>query len=127
LSREASICNTCIMLEPETYHVMESEDLSPSELSESSHNRQPLTSLCLCSFRSAPAGSALSSAALCRGAAPGHSCLFSVLPTCHELPPSQESIPAQQQKTSPRQHYLYLLWAPLRFPLVSRTTGCETG
>ena len=63
----------------------------------------PSHSSCLPSL---PAGSALSPAALGRGAAPGQSSLFAVLCSCHELPPSQEPSPAQQLRTSPRQHLL---------------------
>jgi len=72
----------------------------------SSHPTLPLTSLCLAPLPSLPAGSALSPAGLCRGDAPGHSCLSAVLPTCLELPPSQEPSAAQQHRTSPRHHFL---------------------
>ena len=78
--------------------------------------RLPLTSLCLNSSPLLPAGSALSPAVLCRGAAPGHSCLSAELPGCHELPPSQKPSPAQQHRTSPRQHHVYPLWPPSRSP-----------
>ena len=96
---------SCIALHPEAYCVKDCEHFSHSELSASSHPTLPLTSLCLAHLLSVPAGSALSPAALCRGAAPGQSCLSAALPACHELPPSQEPGPAQQQRTSPRRHF----------------------
>jgi len=65
------------------------------------HPRLPLTSLCLAPLPSLSAGSALSPAVLRRGAAPGQSCLSAALLGCHELPPSQQPSPAQQQRTSP--------------------------
>jgi len=68
----------------------------------SSHPRLNLSSLLLPPLPFVPAGSALSPAGLCRGAAPEHSCLSAALPTCHELPPCQEPSSAQQQRTSPR-------------------------
>ena len=84
---------SCIALHPEIYCVKSCEKFS-SELSASSHPRLLLTSVCLTRLPSVPAGSALSPAALCRGAAPGQSCLSAVLPTCHELPLSQKPVPA---------------------------------
>ena len=95
----------CIALHAETYPVKGCEGFSSFELSASSHPTLPLTSLCLAALPSVPAGSALSPAALCRGAAPGQSCLSTALPACHDLPPSQEPGPAQQQRTSPRWHF----------------------
>ena len=103
---------SCIALHPVTYCVKGCEDFSSTELSASSHSTLPLTSLCLTRLPSVPAGSALSLFVLCGGAAPEQSCLSAVLPTCHELPPSQEPSPAQQHRTSPRQHFLCLLPPP---------------
>ena len=106
-------------LHPVTYRVKGCEDFFPHSLSASSHPTLPLTFLCLTALPSVPAGSALSPAALCRGAAPGQSCLSAALPACHELPPSQEPSPAQQHRTSPRQHFLCLL-PPLPRPQIPR-------
>ena len=100
--RDPSTNCSCIALHPETYCVKGCEDFSSFVCSASSHPTLPLTSLFLARLPSVPAGSALSPAALCRGAAPGQSCLSAVLPTCCELPPSQESGTAWQQRTSPR-------------------------
>ena len=116
-----------IVLQPETYRVEGCEEFTASELSASSHSRLPLTSLCLTPLPSAPAGSALSPAGLCRGAAPGQSSLSAALPACHELPPSQEPSPAQQQRTSSRHLFLCSFWAPSRCPWGSRGTCWETG
>ena len=116
----------CIALHTVTYCVKGCEDFSSTELSASSHSTLPLTFLCLAALPSVPAGSALSPAALCRGAAPGQSCLSAALPACHELPPSQEPSTAQQHRTSPRQHFLCPLGASSRCPCGSRGTCCET-
>ena len=75
-----------------------------------------LTSVCLAPQPLLPAGSAFSPAWLCRGAASGHSCVYSVLPGFHQIPPSQELSPDQQQRTSPKRNLLCPLWAPSRCP-----------
>jgi len=76
-------------------HFTGCEDFSPSELSASSHATLPLTPLCLTPLPSLPAGSALSPTVLCRGATPGHSCLFEVFPVAmsslHPRSPAQLS------------------------------------
>ena len=90
----------CTALQPETYHVLGCEDFSPSELSACSHPKLPLTSLCLPPFPSLPAGSALSPAGLCRGAAPGHSCFSASaahLPGVPSIPGAQPRSAAQDQ------------------------------
>lgn len=77
-----------IALHPDTYHVKGCEDFPPVNCPLTPGCLQPF---CLAPLPSMPADSALSPAMLCRGSAPGQSCLLSaVLPTCHKLPPSEE-------------------------------------
>ena len=114
-----------VALHSETYHVEDCEDFSASELSSSlplyaAFNLSLPRSSPLAACRQCP-----QPCSLCRGAAPGQSCLSAVLPTCHEVPLSQEPSPAQQQRTNPRQHFLCLLWAPSRCPWGSTVKQTE--
>jgi len=93
---------TCMALLPEP-HGVKSLQMCPATrcplLLRSSVPPSPLSFSPLC----VPAAvRAPSPAALCRGAAPGHSCLSAPGPSCHELSLSHEPGPAQQHSTSPR-------------------------
>ena len=98
-------------LQPETYHVKCCEDFSPLSLS----ILPPQTVFIVSLPRSSPLSAHRQCLQPC--CALQRSCSWAQLSlcstaTCHYLPPSQEPSPAQQQRTSPRQHFHCLLPPP---------------